>query len=449
MKTLGALSYATASLTALALTGVAITGGATRNRTANIVIFLLCNQLAELPFTVMLADASFYTWLKLTGTFQESSLVRFFYYINIITAVGLLYLFKRSYDAREVAQKFLNQLSKESKDWVELPGLDTARFWQQLLNPFYWPRDCTIYPNIPYWVQKEQLSAQKSDGWESVIDMSLDVYRPNVVQGGDDRPVLQFFIHGGGWTHGSKTLVGPLLSEMVSHEWVVVSVDYRLRAKAGYPTQLLDCKRALRWVKDEIRVFGGNPDNIVVAGDSAGGHLAAMLALTPNIPEFQPGFEAVDTTVQGCAAMSAVLDLVDLKNYSRHGIRTLFTRDVAFREGAGESSENLKFLTEHSPMFRIQSTGVPFLVVHGEFDIIAHVQSARDFVSEFQTKSSATINYLEIPGGNHGFHTLSSPRSWYTIIATAEWLNHNFDRHGSIHSSEKKKVHELVEWGWE
>ncbi|KAG0084538.1 hypothetical protein BGZ93_001190 [Podila epicladia] len=440
MKTLGALSYATASLTALALTGVAITGGATRNRTANIVIFLLCNQLAELPFTVMLADASFYTWLKLTGTFQESSLVRFFYYINIITAVGLLYLFKRSYDAREVAQKFLNQLSKESKDWVELPvHVSGNSYLTHSIGP-------EIAPSIP---TKEQLSAQKSDGWESVIDMSLDVYRPNVVQGGDDRPVLQFFIHGGGWTHGSKTLVGPLLSEMVSHEWVVVSVDYRLRAKAGYPTQLLDCKRALRWVKDEIRVFGGNPDNIVVAGDSAGGHLAAMLALTPNIPEFQPGFEAVDTTVQGCAAMSAVLDLVDLKNYSRHGIRTLFTRDVAFREGAGESSENLKFLTEHSPMFRIQSTGVPFLVVHGEFDIIAHVQSARDFVSEFQTKSSATINYLEIPGGNHGFHTLSSPRSWYTIIATAEWLNHNFDRHGSIHSSEKKKVHELVEWGWE
>lgn len=56
---------------------------------------------------------------------EESPLVRFFYYINIITAVGLFYLFKRSYDARQVAQRFLNQLSKESKDWVELPGLDT------------------------------------------------------------------------------------------------------------------------------------------------------------------------------------------------------------------------------------------------------------------------------------------------------------------------------------
>lgn len=70
MKTLGALSYATASLTALTLTGVAITGGATRNRTANIVLFLLCNHLSELPFTVMLADALFYTWLKFTGTFR-------------------------------------------------------------------------------------------------------------------------------------------------------------------------------------------------------------------------------------------------------------------------------------------------------------------------------------------------------------------------------------------
>ncbi|KAG0325946.1 hypothetical protein BG004_003068 [Podila humilis] len=376
---MGALSYALASITALALTGVAITGASTTNRTANIIIFLLCNQLAELPFTVMLMDACFYTWLNLTGVF------------------------------------------------------------------------------LPYWVQKEQLSAQVSDGWESVIDMSLDVYRPNVVQGGDDRPVF-FYVHGGGWTQGSKSMVGPIVTEMVSHEWIVVSVDYRLKAKAGYPTQLVDCKRALRWVKDEIQTFGGNPNNIIVGGDSSGGQLAAMLALTQNLPEFQPGFEQVDTSVQGCCAMSSVLDLVDLNNYHRTDGRTRFIKEVAHREGAAESSENVKFLTEHSPLFRIESTRTPFLVVHvlivpdnsGDLDIISPVQAARDFVSAFKSKSNATIHYLEIPGGNHGFHMLSSPRSWYTIIAIAEWLNHTFDRRGAMHSTEKKKkVHELVEWGWD
>lgn len=127
---------------------------------------------------------------------------------------------------------------------------------------------------------------------------------------------------------------------MVSHDWIVVAVDYRTTAKAGYPTQLIDCKRALRWIKDEIRTFGGNPNNIVVAGDAAGGQLASLLAMTPNLPEYQPGFENVDTTVQGCIAMSADLDLVDAKNYSNHDARGRFISVVAKRSGSAESAES-------------------------------------------------------------------------------------------------------------
>ncbi|KAF9276978.1 hypothetical protein BGZ68_009630 [Mortierella alpina] len=397
------LAYAATSLSTLLLTAVAIKGYSTKNRTANIILSLLGNQMAELPLTVVLLDVIFSIWLRITGTFAQSTLASFFYYINVITAVGLLYLFKQSLDAKATAQKFLNQLSKESKATVLLPGLDAPRFWQQFLNPLYWPQECTIYNNIPYWKEREQLSALRSDGWESVLQMALDVYRPNTVEGGDDRPVLMY-IHGGGWTTGSKSLTGPLLTEMVAHGWVVVSIDHRLTAKAGYPTQLIDCKRALRWIKDEIRIFGGNPDNVVVAGDSSGGHMAALLALTPNLPEFQPGFETTDTSVRGCVAQSASLDLTDLKNYSRHEARGRFVKDVAMRDGSAESEE----------------------------------------------KSKSSIDYLELAGAHHCFQMFSSPRTWYTTIATAEWLSFNFDRQGDTKQVLEKKVrvHELVEWGW-
>jgi len=127
---------------------------------------------------------------------------------------------------------------------------------------------------------------------------------------------------------------------MISHEWVVVSIDYRLKTKAGYPTQLVDCKRALRWVKDEIRTFGGDPSRIIVAGDSAGGQMAAMISLTPNMAEYQPGFEDVDTTVQGCLGLSAVLNIVDLENYSHHDSRARFVKDIAKRDGSPESAES-------------------------------------------------------------------------------------------------------------
>lgn len=448
-RSMWALSYATASLLTLVITWVAIAGAATKSRTVNIVLCLLCNHLSELPLTIMFTDACFYTWLNITGTFQESILVRFFYYINIITAVALLYLFRRSFEVQEAVQTFLNQLSKESKEWVELPGLTSPRFWQQLLNPFHWPWDCTLYQNIPYWVQEEQLSAQKTDGWHSVAEMELDIYKPNSIQGGDNTPVL-FYIHGGGWTHGSKSLIGPLLTEMVSHDWIVVAINYRTATKAGYPTQLIDCKRALRWVKDEIQTFGGDSNNIVVAGDAAGGQLASLLAMTPNLPEYQPGFEKVDTTVQGCIAMSADLDLVDAKNYSNHDARGRFISAVAKRSGSAESAENLKFLAEHSPRFRIKESGVPFLVVHGDIDTLTPVQNARDFVHEFRNNCRSPISYLEVPGGHHCFHLISSPRSWYATIATAAWLNYNFGRvsEADTKGSKRLAVHELVEWGW-
>lgn len=164
-------------------------------------------------------------------------------------------------------------------------------------------------------------------------------------------------MHGGGWTAGSKKIIGPLLTEMISQDWIVVAVGYRLSSKAGYPIQLLDCKRALRWVKDEIRTYGGNPNNIIVAGDSAGGHMACMLALTPNQPEYQPGFENVDTTVQGCLGLSAVVDLVDMNNVCNHDSRGRFVKDVAKREGSPNSADSTYLLRSWARFFKSFTTG--------------------------------------------------------------------------------------------
>ncbi|KAF9998539.1 hypothetical protein BGZ80_005486 [Entomortierella chlamydospora] len=289
-------------------------------------------------------------------------------------------------------------------------------------------------------------SAMVSDGWKSVLQMALDIYRPNSVEGGDNRPVF-VYIHGGGWTTGSKSMTGPILAELISRKWVVVSIDYRLTTKAGYPTQLTDCKRALRWIKDQIDVYGGDPNNIIVGGDSAGGQLAALVAMTPNLPEYQPGFEDVDTTVQGCVPQSASMDLTDMNNRVQHGSRERFIKEVCHREGSPESPENLAFLKEHSPMFKVKDAKVPFLLVQGDLDVLAPVQTARDFVKEFQSKSEASITYLEIPGAHHAFHVFSSPRTWYTVLAIAEWLEFHFDKN-QTGGERKIQVNELVEWGW-
>ncbi|KAG0078109.1 hypothetical protein BGZ90_005933 [Linnemannia elongata] len=425
-----AVSYAAFSLTSFILTGFAVFGERTPNRVANVVLSLTSNQYSEFPLIMFFLDLLFQSWLSVTGTFHVSPLARVFSYVNVITAAGIVYLFKRSLESQLVAENFLGEISKENKTKFKLPGVTSLRFWKQFMNPFHWPSNFTLNENIPYWTSKEQMYAMHTDGWESVLEMAVDVYRPDNVEGGHDRPVLMY-IHGGGWTSGSKKLLGPLVTEMIAQNWVVVAVNHRLKTKDGYPTQLIDCKRALRWIREEVQTFGGDPYNVVVAGDSSGGQLAAMLALTPNDPAYQHGFEKVDTSVQGCLVQSAVLDLVDANDYSAASGRERFIKEVALRPGFPKSAE-------------IEGTNVPFLVVQGDLDMCP-VETARDFVKEFRKKSTASINYLEIPGGHHCFEMFSSPRTWYTTIATAEWLNHNFNQAAT---NEKKvaRVHELVEW---
>ncbi|MBW2387009.1 MAG: alpha/beta hydrolase, partial [Deltaproteobacteria bacterium] len=64
-----------------------------------------------------------------------------------------------------------------------------------------------------------------------------------------------------------------------------------------FPDHLLDLKRVVKWIREEIHNYGGDPDFIVATGGSAGGHLSSLLTLTANDPAYQPGFENVDTSL--------------------------------------------------------------------------------------------------------------------------------------------------------
>ena len=97
--------------------------------------------------------------------------------------------------------------------------------------------------------------------------------------------------------------------------WVSVSINYRLWPSNLWPDYIIDCKRAIRWIKENIHTYGGDPNFVFVSGGSAGGHLASLLAITGcsqyRIPEWQPNFEKVDTSVQGCVALYPACDTSD------------------------------------------------------------------------------------------------------------------------------------------
>lgn len=110
----------------------------------------------------------------------------------------------------------------------------------------------------------------------------LDVYRP--LGSGGLRPVV-LFLFGGRWQQGSRDQYRLLGDALTRRGLVAVVPDYRLYPQVRFPAWVEDAAHAVRWTRENIRQFGGDPDRIVVVGHSAGGHTAALLALDPRYLE--------------------------------------------------------------------------------------------------------------------------------------------------------------------
>jgi acetyl esterase/lipase len=244
----------------------------------------------------------------------------------------------------------------------------------------------------------------------------LDVYRGRVHAPG--RPVF-LFIHGGAWIIGDKREQGfPLMLQLASHGWVCVTANYALSPKATYPEHLIDVKRALAWVKHHIAEYGGDPAYVVISGGSAGGHLSSLAALTPNRPEYQPGFETVDTTVQGCVPFYGVYDFTNRNRTRGRGMR-LFLEKRVMKSKFATAREAWEAA---SPMDQVNQGAPPFFVVHGANDTLAPVSEARSFVKLLRAASAAPVAYAELPGAQHAFELFRSVRTLHVVRGAERWL---------------------------
>lgn len=294
-------------------------------------------------------------------------------------------------------------------------------------NACIWGRHAELDSNrliFPFSSWKdEQVELVKDIVYYEVDGMrlKLDIRRSRDLTKDPDSPVL-FQIHGGAWTYGygSKKEQGiPLMVEMAKRDWVCVSVDYRLSPKATFPEHIIDCKRALVWVKEHIAEYGGSPDFIVATGGSAGGHLSSLLALSANIPEFQPDFEDKDTRVQGCVPYYGIYDLLDTQKLQQSLGLEIVLRKSIIKQTKQENPELYKLM---SPITHINADAPPFMVVHGDKDSLTSLGEAQFFASELDAISKQTVDFAEIPGAQHAFDVFSSLRSDYVMLGVAERL---------------------------
>jgi acetyl esterase len=107
----------------------------------------------------------------------------------------------------------------------------------------------------------------------------LDVIRPHDVS--KPLPVYLYF-HGGGWTSGDKSALTKYCANQATGGMVVVNVNYRMAPLFHMRHMLQDAEAALSWVASHIAGYGGDPQRIVVGGDSAGGQISALLAASAN-----------------------------------------------------------------------------------------------------------------------------------------------------------------------
>ena len=256
------------------------------------------------------------------------------------------------------------------------------------------------------------------------VDLDLDVYRSSSAP--QNAPVL-FQIHGGGWTIGSKDEQGlPLMTHLAQRGWVCVAANYRLSPHATFPDHLIDLKRARAWIGEHIAEHGGDPDFVAVTGGSAGGHLAALVALTANDPEYQPGFEAVDTSVRCCVPFYGVYDFTNHKQTLLHDGMTGFLEKQIMKGSLDEIRADWE---RASPIHRVHADAPPFFVIHGELDTLVPVGEAREFVTALRRVGCESVTYAELPGAQHAFELFPSVRTLYTINAVDRFLANVYSRY--------------------
>lgn len=330
------------------------------------------------------------------------------------SVAGLSYLIGQSRRSADVAEQGLAEgLGADyvtHLDAAPTPA-DLATPWRTVANPFTFgsarrKAGVQVHRNIPF----------APYGGRGMLDVYTSELTPP-----SGAPVL-IQVHGGGWTIGKKDQQGlPLMQHLAAKGWVCVAINYRLAPRNPWPAQIVDVKAGIAWVKEHIADFGGDPDYVVITGGSAGGHLSALAALTPNDPEWQPGFEGADTSVQAAVPHYGVYDFAGVTGLK--SARLMRDHFLAPRILQKTFADDPEVFEQASPLLRITADAPDFLVVHGASDTLVDVGQARAFVKRLREVSQRSVTYLELPGTQHAFDIFPSIRSAHVVRAVDRYVH--------------------------
>jgi acetyl esterase/lipase len=399
--------YVYLAVTVVGAVAVALSYRPIRREPFTIVSFVLASWTSELALQnivwQMLATALFVAFGALDGWAGWLGLA-----FAVAGWIGLLGLGVAGLRAADVTAAALSEVRS---DTFPVPAKPTdpnwGRWWRVTRAIPMKSRAVQVTRNVDYW----------GDGRPR---HRLDIYRSRLVPR-ENAPVM-IYVHGGGWVIGDKREQGkPMMFELVARGWVCVAINYRLSPKAAWPDHIVDVKRALAWAKDHVAEYGGDPGFIAISGGSAGGHLCALAALTAGDPEFQPGFEHADTSVQACVPFYGVMDLTSSPDGSAvfgPGLVEMLEKTVM----KVKEADHPEVFRAASPTYRVHPGAPPFFVLQGQNDTLVPVQMARVFVDRLRAVSGSPVAYAELPLAQHAFDVVASLRCQATTSAVGDFL---------------------------
>jgi acetyl esterase/lipase len=252
-----------------------------------------------------------------------------------------------------------------------------------------------VVPNIVY---------TRANGWEG----KLDVYAQRVPrQPGQPVPVV-LFIHGGGWVQGTKE--GSVMQGVLPYValgYSVVNVEYRLANVSLAPAAIEDCRCALRWVVAHAKDYNFDANRIVVAGASAGGHLALTTGMIPANAGFDRSCYTVDepkvAAIVDFFGITDVADLLDGPNKKPFPESWPYTV-----QWLGNQPNRAEIAKAASPLTYVRAGVPPTIAIHGDADpLVPYSHSVR--LQDALQKAGVAHKLVTIPRGGHG------------NFSTAEW----------------------------
>jgi len=228
----------------------------------------------------------------------------------------------------------------------------------------------------------------------------LDLVLPDNVD--KEKPPLVVFIHGGSWSAMTRRDNAVIVPWLADHGFAVATIDYRLAPDAIFPSQVHDCKGAIRWLRAHAEDYGYDASRVGVAGESAGGHLAVMLGVTGGIEELEGD---VGGNLDRSSRVQAVVDyygpmdfILRSQNQPEKTEKPGSPVHLLLGQPVNKDQDLARFA---SPAFHVTEDDAPLLIFQGDKDNKVLPDQSERIVDEYR-KRNLDVTLEIVRGGGHG-----------------------------------------------